>query len=216
VEGMPDTKGLELLVRKQPLTDDDWFSLIEARCSLLKPHLDSFTFSKLGDFNCLRSGLNETHAIWKDNETGTIIGDHRVDLGTQGFFCCPKSSIERIPGSGYQAPLGGVNCPNGKMHIWGFTRYAEWVLVTVEFKVEFKGEPGYKGRGYERAGRVFIEEADLKTIIAKTRSTPEEIWRELGRAIRNWTERRRELYNKALGIARTVEIEELVLSLRKR
>ena len=209
---MPDTKGLELLVRKQPLTDDDWFSLIEARCSLLEPHLNSFTFSELGNFNCLRSGLNETHAIWMDNETGTIIGDHRVGLDTQGIFCCPKSSIERIPGSGYQAPPGGVSCPDGKMHIWGFTRYAEWILITVEFK----GEPGYKGRGYERAGRVYIEKADLKAIVAKTRSTPEEIWRELGRAIRNWTERRRQLYHKAREIARTVEIEELVLSLHQK
>jgi hypothetical protein len=209
---MPNTEGLKILVRKQPITDDDWFRLIEARCSLLKSHLNSFTFSELGSFNCLRSGLNETHAIWKDNETGTIIGDHRVGLDTQGIFCCPKSSIERIPGSGYQAPPGGVSCPDGKLHIWGFTRYAEWILVTVEFK----GESGYKCGGYERAGRVYIEEVDLETIIAKTKTTPEEIWRELGRAIRNGTERRRELYENALGIARTVEIEESVLSLRKR
>jgi len=204
---MPNTEGLEVLVRKQPLTMDDWLKLIKARCDLISPHLSSFTLSKLGDLKCLRTELSFTHSLLADLSYTT--GDRWFSLDTQGIFYCSKSGIERIPNSGYQAPPGGVSCPDGVMYLWGFTRDASWVLV----KVRFKGETGYKCRGYERAKEVNVEFAKLEEIITKTKSTPEEIWRELGKAIKGWAERREQLYHKALQMAQTVETEELALSL---
>ena len=205
---MPNTEGLEVLIQKQTLTTSDWLKLIEARCALIKPYLGSFTLSKLGDLKCLRTELSFTHRLLDDFALFTA-GDHLSALNTQCIFYCPKTGIKRIPNSGYQAPPGGVSCPDGIMHIWGFTRAASWVLVTVNFK----GEAGYKNRGYERAYGVCVEIASLEEIVAKTESTPEEIWKELGRAIKEWTRRREELYHEALQMAQIVETEELALSL---
>ena len=204
---MPNTEGLELLISKKSLSEDDWVRLIEARCSLIRPHLSSFTLTKLGDVECLRTELSFTHSLRSDVSKAT--GDRWFSLDTQGIFCCPKSSIQRIPNSGYQAPPGGVNCPNGVMYLWGFTRDASWVLV----KVKFKGEAGYKCRGYERAQEVDIQFTNLETIIAETKSTLQEIWRELGKAIKDWTKRRQLLYNKALELEQMITTEELIFSL---
>jgi hypothetical protein len=204
---MPNTEGLKLLVRKQPLTKDDWLKLIEARCALISPHLSSFTLSKLGDLECLRTELNFKHPLLDDLSHPT--GDRWFSLDTQGIFCCPRSGIQRIPNSGYQAQPGGVSCPDGVMYLWGFTRDASWVLV----KVRFKGEAGYKCRGYERAKEVNVEFTNLEKIITETKSTPEEIWKELGKAVKGWTKRRQQLYDKALELERVITTEELALSL---
>ncbi|MBZ9578220.1 hypothetical protein KJA13_04325 [Patescibacteria group bacterium] len=200
-----------MLVRKHPPSDEEWLDLIEARRSLIKPHLDSFTLPKLGELKCLRTeSWTEGHDLYDAltiRDTLTVTGDTRFSLKTQGIFRRPWSGIQRIPNSGYRAPGGG--CPDGTMYIWGLTRAGQWILA----KVEFKGEPGYKKRGYERATRVHIEESDLATIIAKTKSTSEEIWRELGKAIKDWTKARHQLYRRAREIARIIRIEELALSL---
>lgn len=206
---MPSTKGLEVLVRKDRLTGEEWIGLVEARRELIKPHLDSFTFPELGALECLRSEVNFEHAIQSDGPA--VTGDERFSLKTQGIFRVQSwSAMERIPKSGYIAPPGGISCPDGTMRVWGLTRSGLWVLASIGFA----GGYGYKGRGYERATTVDIAEADLSTIIAETKEDPQEIWKELGDVIKRLAERRKALYDQAVNLARMVMIEELALSLR--
>ncbi len=205
---MPSTQGMELLVRKNQLTDVEWFALLEARRSLVKPHLDTFTLPELGSLKCFRRELSFTHELRLDGPK--VIGDERFSLKTQGIFRPqPWSAIERIPNSGYRPPPGGVACPDGTMQIWGLTRSGLWILA----EVRFVGEDGYKERGYERAKTVEITEVNLPTIVSKTKEKPQRIWEELGKAIKEWVEFREGLYNQALNLARMVGIEELALSL---
>lgn len=205
---MPPTKGIEVFIRKGQITDKEWFELIEARRELIKPHLDSFTLPELGSLECMRSELSFTHMLRLDVSAST--GDERFSLKTQGIFReQPWSAVERIRNSGYCAPPGGSNCPDGTMRVWGLTRSGVWVLVTIGFI----GEAGYKGRGYERATTIEIIEVDLPTIAAKTKEKPQKIWKELGNVIKNFAEHRESLYNQALNLARMVEIEELAFSL---
>lgn len=204
---MPSTKGLEVFVRKNQLADEEWFGLIEARRELIKPHLDSFTLPELGMLECMQSD-NFMHMLRYDVSTTT--GDERFSLKTQGIFRMQSwSAVERIPNSGYCAPPGGVNCPDGTMRVWGLTRSGLWVLVTIGFV----GERGYKDRGYERAKTVEIVETDLPTIAAKTNEKPQRMWEELGKVIKGFAGHRNALYNQALNLARMVEVEELALSL---
>lgn len=199
---MPSTEGLRVFVRKDQLSDEEWFGLIEARRELIKPHLDSFTFPELSLLECMRYESGFTH-LGMDVSTST--GDERFSLKTQGiFFRQPWDAVERIPGTGC---VRGY--PNGTMRVWGLTRSAMWVLVTICFV----GELGYKERGRERASSVNIVEADLTTIIAETKWGPQRMWEELGKIIKGFAERRRALYDNALGLARLVQIEELALSL---
>ncbi len=95
------------------------------------------------------------------------------------------------------------------MLVWGLTRDNLWVLVTINFV----GEAGYRDRGYERAKSVEIVETDLSTLLAKTKEEPRNLWMELGKAIREFADRREGLYKTALNLARMVEVEELALSL---
>jgi hypothetical protein len=209
-EGMPSTEGLEMFIRKNQLTDEEWFDLIEARRELIKPHLDSFTLPELASLECMRSE-SHTHELSFDVSTST--GDERFSLKTQGVFHMqPWAAVERIPNSGYRPGYGQVGCPDGTMRVWGLTRSGLWVLVTIAFT----GEPGYKDRGREQARTVEIIEADLPTIARMTKEKPQLMWEEIGRAIKGWSEHRKHLYHNALNLARMVEIEELALSLISR
>ncbi len=207
-EGMPSTKGLEVFVRRSQLTDEEWFGLIESRRELIKPHLDLFTLPELGALECMRSESSSTHKLRLDVSITT--GDEQFSLKTQGIFRIqPWSAIERIPNSDYRPSPGGVNYPDRTMRVWGLTRSGMWVLVTIGFV----DEDGYKGRGYERAMTIEIVKADLPTIAAKTKEKPQQMWKELGKAIKSFMEHRESLYNQALNLARMVEIEELAFSL---
>ncbi len=205
---MPSTDGLEGFVRKDQLTNEEWLGLIEARRSLIKPHLDTFTLPELGSLQCLRSETSFTHALNLD--VSATIGDERFSLKTQGlFYEQPWSAEERIPNSGACRDPGDCPCPDGVKRIWGLTRSGLWVLVTVSFV----GEEGYKNRGYEKAYTVEIQEVDLPTIVAITKEKPQKMWLKLGEAIKKWAGFRKGLYDQALGLAQAVEAEELMFSL---
>jgi len=204
---MPPYKGLEVFVRRKQLTDEEWFGLIENRRELIKPHLDSFYLSELGSLECLKSE-GFSHALRYD--APALTGDKLFSLETQGIFRTQCwSAVEKIPDSGHQPPPGGVNVLDGTMQVWGLTRSGLWILAAISFV----GESGYKERGYERARTVNITEADLPTITAKTKEKPQQIWEELGKAIKSWSEHRESLYNQALGFAKLVDIEEFAFSL---
>lgn len=202
---MPHSKALEMFARVSKLSGDDWLALLQARRDFIKPYLDSFALQELGSLNCLKSE-NHTHAI--NDNFPQLTGDPRFSLKTQGIFRAQAwGNMER--GS---RPSGLSGCfefyPSGSMHIWGLTRGGLWVLA----KLDFVGELGYKRRGYENATFLNIVEADLPTILEKTKEDAQTIWEELGLAVQQWAKRRRELYDQALGCARMVEIEEMMLS----
>lgn len=200
---MPSTKdALELLCRKTPLSDQDWLELIERRREDIRPHLGTFTLSTLGRVECLKTE-SFTHAI-RDNSP-ECVGGSEFDLNTQGIFCTRYGSrIET--GRGIVAPPGGINVPDGVQYIWGLTRNAQWILAGVSYI----GEYGYKGRGYERATRVEIEETIILKIAAVCKYTYREIWQELGKEIHKWAAKRKALYEDALALSQACEIEETV------
>jgi hypothetical protein len=210
VEGMPTTEGIGLLCRKNPLSDEEWYRLIEARRSLIKPHLDSFTLRELGEVKCLeQEGPNRLHSLQVGFLPEVVTGDERFSLRTQGIFYHPWSGDQKIPVDYRPSPSEEARLyPGGIKYIWGLTRKGLWILA----EVKFRHEAGYKGRGYERALTVDIQELDLPTIVARTRSKPEEIWRVLGEAIKEYTRFRERLYYEALELRRVIEVEELMLS----
>ena len=202
---MPSTTSFEIFVRQQPLIAEEWIRLIEARRELIKPYLNSFTLSELGNVKCLRRE-NFVDELGSYFET---CGDARFSLKTQGiFFMQPWAAIEYTPNSGSSSSCHGVYRPrDGTKKIWGLTRSAEWVIATVSFA----GTSGYKERGREVMTGVEIVEADVARILAETKTPAEEIWRNLGSAIKDFTKKRRSLYAQAQQLANRVEAEELLL-----
>jgi len=206
----PKTDGLAVLCRTTPLSDQEWLDTIETRRQAIKPHLDTFTLSTLGQVKCLQLE-NITHAI-SDNSPECVGGE--FDLNTQGIFrIAPWNSRvlnqRESRGLNYEREfrtLGGI------LYIWGLTRKAQWIIASVSYICE----AGYKGRGYERTTKVEIEEAMVLKILSLCNVRYEEIWRELSKEVHLWNKKREELYNTSLNLTRMCDIEELALSLIPR
>lgn len=154
----------------------------------------------LGQCKCLSTEGVYGHELGPDNPE--VSGEANFTLKTQGIFSWPHSGCQRIPNKGVEG------CPGGVIYVWGLARDNQWLLA----KVDFKGEWGYKERGYERAEAVEIERSDIRSIVAKTKTTPKKIWEELGRAVKEWAERRGALYETAFHFANEVKKEEELIS----
>lgn len=205
---MPSTKGLELLVRKTKPDYGEWLELLEARRSLLKPHLDSITLQQLGDVKCLLSESFDTPLrLGLRLSAHTSTGDARFSLKTQGIFA-KKWQSTHIPNTGFQAYPGGISSPDGFLYLWGLTRDALWILV----KVDFHGEAGYKNRGKQAAVSVDIQEANPARIVEETSSTALDIWQRLGEATHGWLQDRRMLFLQIEELVHQVMAEEQALS----
>jgi|GEM_PF-5069290 len=72
---IPHKDGLRLLVRHEPMTDADWFTLLETRAALLKPHLHNLALKPLGDVNSLRIHVMTESPYEKSEEAHSMAPD---------------------------------------------------------------------------------------------------------------------------------------------
>ena len=209
---MPSSKGFKMFLRKEKLTEDEWFEMIEARREMIKPHLNSFSLQELGRLKCL-DGDNGQHDVLLDINKAVKPND--FSLRTQGVFAAPSASREIVKdGPSVSRVLRSDLSPffafpyrKGLLRIWGLTRSNRWILATVSYTEE----PGYKGRFYERATEVEIQESNPMEISKSANIEPRFIWQFLGEAIKDFRKRREDLYQQANDLAAIVEIEERAL-----
>ena len=207
---MPSTKGLEKLVRKKKLTNDEWLEMIEARRELIKPHLNSFTLPELGKLECVKSEGHHLHNLYLDLGCES---EGKFSLKTQGIFRLqPYQAVEKFPDTGHRPGPGGCPVPNSLKKVWGLTRAGQWLLVTIHCI----GIPGYKGRGREQAVHIEFLESDLRNIVKLAKVKPQDILHELGDVICKFAEQRERLYEHAHNLAQMIRIEELALRLIDR
>lgn len=187
---MPDLfgYGAELLLRKTPIGVTEWVTLVEGLRKMIKPHLDKFSLSTVGEFECLTSE-GHRHAI-ADNGP-EVVADGPLGLGTRGIFAIGETSYDTESRRttlyrDEQVTLGGTT------RVWGLTRNGEWVICVVEFK----HEPGYKNRGYDRAIMVTIRKSTPAEVI-RVAGSPKRVWHLLARTVAEWTEARYRLYRQA-------------------
>lgn len=193
--------ALRILVRKKQIKKEEWLKLIEARRLFIKDYFNKFTLPELGSLECLESDTYY-HELNIDGPE-VISGDKKLSLKMQGIFYRQpwgKTKYDHNPSHGF---------PDGTLQIWGLTRLGSWITV----EVNFAGEAGYKHRGYQKAKTVKIERTNLVTIISRTGEKPIEIWRKLGEAVEEWTERCKKLHERALEIREIIKTEDKALSL---
>ena len=204
---MPRTDGLSLFLRTGPLSPDEQLQLLETRRLLLKPHLDSILLPKLGDVECLRSEVSFTHRIAMD--LPEVLEGSR-GLGLRGIFGVqPWEHMLRFANTGYRASPGGVDCPDGVIRLWGLTRDAEWIVASIGFK----GQEGYKGRGYEKAATLIIEQIPAFVMLEKTGTRAVDIWRALGKFAATLRQNREAAFQTADKLARIMAAEEQVFEM---
>lgn len=202
-EGMPSIDAIDRFVRKEPITPEEWIELIQARRARIKPHLDSFTLSALGCQKWMMDEGFQNVMLLQDVDRTT--GDGQFALETQGIFHLQRSdAFEEFwtEEFGHRVRTGGVK------RGWGLTRAGLWVLI----EASYVATSGHKNRGRELASRVEVAEADIPTILEKTKCKPEEVWRSLSDAIQHFVEKRKRLYDAALALGEVIRCEDLVYS----
>ena len=203
---MPSLTALDILVRPEPLNNEQWIDLIEARRRFIKPYLETYTLPELQKLQCVHYEGNLLTEL-SGRET---VGDDRFSTSTQGIFGIqPWQAQGRIDPSGLQ-PTGGEGVPNYTRKVWGLTRANQWVIVTITFnKVR-----GYKDRGAEKITQVEIIESDLPNIIQVTQTPPLVIWQAMHAIVQTWIRRQEQLHNQLLNMHATMIMENRTLKLR--
>jgi len=194
-----ETKGISQLIERGPVHPVLLCNLIETRRRLIKPHLDTFTLQELGNFRFLEStGLSTLHGLNQDKPSIGSGSEIVSVFKTQGVFFQGCISVKR------ERPASN----NYKKYIAGLSRSGDWLLIEVKITYDPKCN-------YEWAKEVTVLKPGLERIVFSGLGISYEgIWSELGRTIKGWLSSRKRLYEIARGIAKIIEIEDLLLQLR--
>lgn len=191
------------LVRQTPLTEEEWYGLLEARRLSLLPYLNSFTLRKLGDALIGRRRRDGAHLrmLLRENNP-LVVADKGLSLDTQGIFSDNVGEFKDREG---EPTLSGLSWGRYKAFSWGLTRSGAWVLIEIEYETKrFVGE---------EVQRVSIRKANPRIIIAEGASGNSfRIWRELGQEVRRWYRSRLQLYQEAEKLLIRVKEEETGVS----
>jgi len=184
---------------KQPENRMDFKPLIEARIEMLKPHLNDFTFEKLGDI-----GLDGE--LWPNQRTlhelrpvvyATMSSIATVNLNFQGIYGCENPIINTSIGL------------NGKMKIWGFSRSGFWLYGEIHFYKK-PIEPCLWKAEYEN--ELFIREVELSELIPIFVNN---IWSTLGNFIKEIHKKQAEKFRITSEMSEVIEFEERLLQMTR-
>ncbi|MCX6703696.1 MAG: hypothetical protein NTV02_03345 [Candidatus Zambryskibacteria bacterium] len=170
-----------LFTETKPFSDEVWIQLLEARRKTMMPHLNSFTLPTLGGVKCVEINTSYRDELTRSNPE--VTGEKELDLQVQGIFR-PSLYASRVV---YPKVRGQSS--RGRFCIWGLSRKGEWVVATVFYEI---ADSSNNRREY--ACRVDINKVDLPKLVEICKCSYEEVWRELGKEVSEWHEKRRELY----------------------
>ena len=172
----------KLVFRQEKLTEAEWTKLITWAVSTLKRGDDfkKFCTTTLGGLECMECEVR----CEISSDVDEVNGSDKPASQIRGIFVVYHD--ERFKGTGFDRSSGGDGIsPNGTKHIWGLTRNGKWVLVDVPYK----GTPGYKNRGAQKAQSIEYREVDFQDIIragVKLKS----IWEIFFNLLNNWVEQK--------------------------
>jgi len=227
------TRGLRILARRNALTEEEWFNLLEARRAFLEPHLRDMTLKSLGELKIVgddlnkcpdgrplrkggmeekftRSGFPMNWVEWEPDVEGDF------SLNTRGIF--PDDEVyyhghfhwEHIFGPNGEVPAKGLIT-----WFWGLTRNNQWILVEYPIKylmVTYPQVPGTLIKEHTerraRVEKVIVRESTPSEICQICEVTPEWIWQRLGNVVREWVEHRLKVLSDAERLLKVIEQEE--------
>jgi hypothetical protein len=126
-EGTPSVSSI--VIRKQPLTSEEWVDIIESARIRIKPFLNSVTIPKFGDLELF--GRREAdfaprttgmHAVRLDKPAFKLPSGYKFDLDSQGFFLDAGCEIDE-------------DSSNSRLSFWSLTRDGEWRSVEIKCEV---------------------------------------------------------------------------------
>lgn len=150
-----NSAGVKMLVRDNPLSEDEWINLIELRRGMIKPFLDKITLQRLGDVE--RYFYHEKlEDLLKRVRRFDPAPDNRIKI--QGFF-------EPLnPGDFSDSSYKDV------YRFYGLSRDNQWLYVRVICPSSGNG-----------CKFVVVEIPSTKMLLKKTRIKPRGLWLDLGK-----------------------------------
>jgi len=179
--------GMQILVRRDQVTKDEWIKLINARKALIEPLMDKVSLKTLGDSWVSREGgFKIREASFK-----TFSLEFNNPLGLQGFFA-EKGSI---PTEELEKRIYGL---------WGITRSGVWVLVLMVSHLE--------NHRFEMR-EISVLRSTPKKIMEELGISAKEVWDQLGIFVKNAVKERERLLDEIKNIKDIILAEDAVLSL---
>ena len=226
-------EGVRILARRDVLTEEDWFKLLEARQTLLEPYLRKMTLKSLGDLKIVRDHLHQCEKILRKGglyqttvpssrwEMGVppVKGEECFSLDTRGIF--PNDEMFHEGHFNWKpiwSPEGKPPSTGSVTRFWGLTRNNIWIKVEVLITyhpVMHHGVADTDLNDYteQKPGveLVSIDESTPLEICKFCEVTPRWLWQRLGDVVREWEKQRRQLFSEAQELADIVRSEETIM-----
>lgn len=186
----------EILEDKQTLSPTDWADLLEARRRLMKSPLKAMKLHDLDSVSLLEGRDGTYHSIFEDRPR-LVRGS--LPLGTLGIFGSNQ---------GYSEHLRDI--PHGRIYrwyAWALSKNGHWLLAATDIRAT-----KVRSRFEEKALRVEIRRVQMNELLERSRCTPENILKVLGKAVKEWYQHRLELVAPAFKAAMVIQKDEELLS----
>ncbi len=196
--------GQRQLARREPVTEEDWAVILEARARVLAPDLErNIKLWSLGGVRCLKGekgggSSSSQHKIEDDEPELVSSVDGVSSLKSKGLFVSRSRNLGTVIADDQET---------GCHHFWGLTRTARWVLVRVDFVCD---------HGYDRAVKVTVKETPLSEICAKTEEDGQQIAYQVFCLVRMWVDKRRTALDHAEKILQAFEREGLAMYMMRQ
>ncbi len=228
--------GLRILARRDALTEDDWFKLLEERRALIEPHLRDMTLKSLGDLKIIRDykggHSSERPLRWgamvektystpphrKYREASELkIAEGPFSLETRGIW--PDDDVYHYGHFKYEhiyKPGGKRGATGLVLRFWGLTRNNQWLKAEMtESYFEQERHAGHDDRPEQRSEvvKLVTSESTPQEICQFCGVTPHWIWLRLGHAMEQWLESRQHQLSSAEQVVKIIHHEMMLLDI---
>ena len=228
--------GLNILARRNVLTETDWFDLLLERRTLLEPYLREMTLKTLGDLKVVndRSG-NERRPLrmggmvkkilsknlqsgyrpyWIADKLETVEGN--FPLETRGIFPDDDIYYHGHFKWDFIGITGRVDAVGEILRFWGLTRNNQWIKA--EATIHFSNHPSVPvfDRDLGKMAEVLkltVSESTPSEICQFCRVTPRWLWQRLSDAVEAWVKHREHLLSNAEQLFEVIKQENTLASI---
>lgn len=204
---MPSThklRGLRMVLDPK----SSWDDLIKYRLGLMKSVLKENAFPSLGDLLCMRYFDNPA-TLESRTINDTLIDCSGHGLATQGIFTIvPNSRVTNRAEPNHVSVI-----KNGHVLVWGLTREATWMIVTVHFDILSEGTKDAPET--DTVNRVYGREADLPTLLEWGPLKPVEVWDMFSAAAARRMNSRKAAYKSARELYEEFEVQDQVVDITR-
>lgn len=188
---------MEILGRQQPLSNDNWLTLLEQRRELLRPHLETFRLPKL-----LHSPVFKGRGNVLDLTNLKLEIESPFDLQTPGIFGLYVAD-EQLLGTQHF----GNRDPDREVHFWGLAQNGTWIVGQYDYALHPEQHPSLRKVIF----RVVLQRAQTGQVVRCAGCEDfhaRALWLALGEEARRWHEKAEQVSTNARAVVTTIDEEE--------